>query len=847
MRDASTIPWLETTWQDLRYGFRQLRKTPVLVTVAVASLALGIGANTAIFTLINTIILQSLPVRDPGRLVLFSDDIATGVYNGNDYPDNEFSYPAYQYLQTHNDTFQSLCAFRQGTDRVVMHVAGSTEAGPQEHAKAHLVSGNYFETLGVGPTLGRVFKISDDSPSAPPVAVISHGFWQDRFHLDRNILGRSVVLNGTSFTIIGVADRSFFGERIETAPDFWLPLSTQPQVLPRDAWSNSRAQWLTAHDVFWLNFMGRLKPGVSLPTAQSSVNHRLRQLYAEQAGSHLSSDVRRKIEKFRVELKPGGSGISGLRYLYSKPLHVLMAVVALVLLIACANVATLLLARASARRQEFLARLALGASRARLLRQVLTESVLLAVLGGLVGVGFAWWCVRLLVLLLRFDPVVKVRPDLTVLTFTAVLSLLSGILFGLAPAIKFSRLEPRPGNVARTVTLGTLRWNGQHILTALQVALSLTLLLGAGLLVHSLLALEGQNVGFRRENILLLRSDASLAGYRSEELFPLYRELSERFNQLPGVLSAAVARFSPESGSSSAYSGAIEGDTTAPGRRLDIYDLPVGSHFFEALGISLVLGRAIDARDTPTSPPVAVVNETFVHQYLPHQNPIGRRISLGSPFKAPGFEIVGVAADSKYYDLHEKAKPMAFFPICQKPVTGFELVLHTSGAPERVAAEARHGLQQVSSKLPILSVSSLNVQVEQSLREQKMITSLCSIFGALALMLASIGIYGTLAYSVAGRVTEIGIRMAMGAQQSSVIWLILRDSALLVAIGVLVGLPLGLSGTRWLKNFLFGVPLADPITIAAAVLLLLVLTSLAAYVPARRAAHVDPMCALRHE
>ncbi len=847
MRDVNTINWLETTWQDLRYGVRQLGKAPVLVTVAVLSLALGIGANTAIFTLMNAVMFQSLPVRDPGRLVLFNDDISTGVYSGDDFSSNEFSYPSFQYLQLHNSSFVSLCAFRQDTDRVVMHVAGTSEAGPQERATAHLVSGNYFDTLGVNAAVGRLFKGSDDTLSAARVAVISYSFWRDRFNLDPSVLGQSLVLNDVSLTIAGVADRRFFGERIGRDPDFWLPLSTQPQVLQRDAWSNSRGMWLTARNVYWLNFMGRLKPGFSLESAQAAVNLRLRQFYSEQAGSHLSPSTRRKIENIRVELKPGGGGISGLRYLYSKPLHILTAVVALVLLIACANVATLLLARASARRQEFLARLALGASRTRLLRQVLTESILLSVLGGVVGAAFAWWCVRLLVILLRFDPVVKVRPDPAVLAFTVVISFLSGILFGIVPAIKFSRMDPGPGNAAPIANFGHLRFTSQHALIALQVALSFILLLGAGLLVHSLLALERQNLGFRRENILLLRSDAGLAGYRPEELFPLYRELSERFNQLPGVLSATITRFSPESGSTSAYSGAIEGYMATPGQELNIYDLSVGPHFFETLGMPLVLGRVIDARDTPASTPVAVVNEAFVRQYLPNQNPIGRRISLDSPFKAPGFEIVGVVADSKYYDLQEKAKPMGFLSIWQKSVTSFEVVLHTSGAPERVAAEARRTVQQVSSKLPILSVSSLNVQVEHSLKQQKMITSLCSIFGALALILASIGIYGTLAYSVAGRATEIGIRMAIGAQRSNVTWLVLRDSATLTAVGIFVGLPLGLGGTRWIKSFLFGVPTVDPVAITAAVLLILILASFAAYLPARRAARIDPMRALRHE
>jgi predicted permease len=408
-------------------------------------------------------------------------------------------------------------------------------------------------------------------------------------------------------------------------------------------------------------------------------------------------------------------------------------------------------------------------------------------------------------------------------------------------------MDPRPGNVARIAAFGRLRLDGQHALIALQVALSLILLLGAGLLVHSLLALERQDLGFRRENILLIRSNADLAGYQPDELFPLYRELEERFNQVPGVLSASVARFSPESGSTSAYSAAIEGYTPASDQRLDIYDLSVGPHFFKTLGIPLVLGRVIDARDTPGSTPVAVVNETFVRRYLPNQNPLGRRISLGAPFKAPGFEIVGIVADSKYYDLHEKPQPMGFFSMWQKSVTNFELLLHTLGAPERVAAEARRAFREVSSKLPILSVDKLSYQVEQTLREQKMITSLCSIFGGLALLLASIGIYGTLGYSVSGRVTEIGIRMAVGAQRSSVIWLVLRDSALLILVGLGIGVPLALSGSRWIKSFLFGVPPLDPAAVATAILLILILASVAGYLPARRAAKIDPMRALRHE
>ena len=376
-----------------------------------------------------------------------------------------------------------------------------------------------------------------------------------------------------------------------------------------------------------------------------------------------------------------------------------MGVVALVLLIACANVATLLLARASARRQEFLTRLALGASRTRLLRQVLTESVLLSVLGGVAGAAFAWWCVRLLAILLQFSPLVKLRPDPAVLMFAVIISLLSGILFGIVPAIKFSRMDLRPGNAARIANFGRLRYSGQHALVVLQVAVSLILLLGAGLLVHSLLALEGQDAGFRRENILLVRTDADVPGYRRDQLFPLYRELGERLNHLPGVISASIARFAPESGNTSSYKFAMKGYTPGPGQSMRVDDLTIGPRFFETLGMPLLLGRAIDARDTPASAPVAVVNEAFVRRYSPNQNPIGRRISLGSPFKEPGFEIVGVVADSKYHDLRENAQPMGFFSIWQQPVSGFELVLHTFGAPEGVAAEVRRALHRTERRI----------------------------------------------------------------------------------------------------------------------------------------------------
>ena len=834
MHETSTFVLLETCLQDIRYGFRQLLKSPVLLSVAVLSLALGIGANTAIFTLINAVMLQSLPVQDPASLVLLYDGISEGVASGDPIGD-AVSYPFYRDLRAHNASFQDLCAFRQGEDDAVMHVTGDADSR-RDTTSVHLVSGNYFDVLGVRPAAGRLLRNSDDTPASAPAAVMSYGFWQSRFHRDPAILGKTVVLNGTAFIVAGVADASFFGERIRKSPDFWLPLSFQPQILPRDA------AMLTRTDAYWLNCMGRLKPGVTLEAAQAAANLRLQSFYLALAGPHPTVDDRHKIESVHIALKPGGGGISGLRYLYAKPLRVLMAVVMLVLLIACANIAALLLARASARRQEFLCRLALGAARTRLFRQFLTESVMLALIGGLAGTLFAWWSVKTLVLLLHFSPVVKVEPNPAVLSFTLILSIATGILFGIIPAWKFSRIDLRPGSAAHI-----RRFGSTQVLITLQIALSLWLLVGAGLLTHSLIALEQQDPGFSRDRILLIRTDANLAGYQPSQYAALYRDLSDRLNQLPGVQSAAISRFSPVSGNSSSGNFSIQGYHPPEGRQMDVWDLPVGPRFFETLRIPLLLGRTIETRDTPSSTPVAVVNQSFVNEYFPGTNPIGQHIEHGAPFKAPGSEIVGVVSDSKFFDLRDKPKPMAFYPISQKPVDSFELVVRSAADPNGIATAIRSALKQFNDRLPILSQQTLDDQIEKSLDQQKMIASLCSIFGLLALLLASIGIYGTLAYSVAGRSAEIGTRMAIGAQKSDVISLVLRDLLFTVLAGLILGLPFTLAATRSLESFLFGIKPLDPLALSGAVLLIAAISLFAGYLPAHRAARIDPMRALRHE
>jgi predicted permease len=651
-REASTIVWLETLVQDVRYGCRQLGRTPLVTLVAVLSLALGIGANTAIFSLINAVMLQSLPVRDPGRLVLFYDGVATGVYSGVAFPGDMFSYRCWEYFRDHNEAFEDLSAFSQGSEDVMMRL--SSGAGRREPARGHLVSGSYFSVLGVQAAVGRVLTPADDALAAPPVAVISDTFWRRRFHADSSAIGMAVDLNGTVLTIVGVAPREFFGERVEQPPDFWLPLSFQPQIMQRDS--------LAARtDVYWLNLIGRLKPGMTLARAQAGLNTQLHQFYTAQAGAHQTTEQQRKIQAAHIELKPGGRGISWARFNYSEPLHLLMAIVALVLLIACANIASLLLARASARRRELFVRLALGSSRPRLIRQLLTESVLLALLGGAAGVALAWWTVKALGAAFGISPVIPLRPDLVVLGFTLGISVLAGIGFGLVPALRAGRIELRSSPEVRTQAMALSRFKPARALVILQVTLSFLLLTGAALLTHSLLMLESQDLGFQRENMLLVRTDPRAAGYQPAQLNALYRQIYDRLSALPGVVSATMMSYSPLSGRSSSGNFSLQGYTPEAGREMDMYIVNAGPGFFKTMGMPLLLGRSFGPRDTPASPLVAVVSQDFVREYLPGQNPIGRRFCKGAPFRDPGVEIVGVVADSKYYDPRANAKPMAYF------------------------------------------------------------------------------------------------------------------------------------------------------------------------------------------
>ncbi|HEX6546482.1 MAG TPA: ABC transporter permease, partial [Bryobacteraceae bacterium] len=803
---------------------------------------LGIGANTAIFTLIDAVMLQNLPAKDPGKLVLFYDGVETGVYSGDGFPGKWFSYASWEYFRDHNVSFENLCAFRQGVDLFMMHVAGSAETG-KERVSGHLVSGSYFDVFGIRPAIGRLLKPSDDPLNVPSVAVISFDFWNRRFHSDPSVIGTQVELNGIAFTIVGVAPQEFFGERVQAPPDFWIPLNRQPQVLPRQ-------NYVTDRQAYWLNLIGRLRPGVTREGARATLNTQLQQFYLAQVGLKVSADKRREIQKAHIDLKPGAGGISWARTKYSKPLHVLMAIVGLVLLIACANIATLLLARASARRQELSTRLALGASRARLIRQLLTESLLLALGGAIIGAALAWWGVKALALLVQLNKEIKVQPDLLVLLFTVAISLAAGIAFGLAPALRFTQWDRKGGLAARSAKFGLSGLNPMHVCLVLQVALSTVLLVGAGLLTHSLLNLENQNFGYNRDNLVLVKTDPMLAGYQPAELPALYNELLDRLNSLPGVVSASIARYSPISGAVSSDSLSIEGYTPSAGKKMTVFDVEVAPRFFETMGTPILLGRAMGPRDTTAASPVAVVNETFVRQYLPNQNPIGRHLDLDGHFKAPGFEIIGVVADSKYYAANEKPEPMAFLSVLQlggpNPYAG-QLLIRTPHDPSGITAEVRQAVRDIDDRLLVSNITTLKAQIDDSLRQQKVITMLCGFFAILALLLAAIGLHGTIAYSVTRRTNEIGIRMALGAQRSNILWIAMHETVVLLAVGLIAGAPLAAAFARWIKSFLFGLPAIDALSITTAIVTLVLGAMAASFLPARHAAQIDPMRALRHE
>jgi predicted permease len=844
---------MDAILKDLRYALRTLLKRPGFTLVAVVTLGLGIGANTAIFTLVNAVIYKKLPVANANQLVLFSDGASEGTRTSDGDPSsgeaNLFSYANYEYFRDHDPSYQSLSAFRSGESRLSVRRTDAQSAAAAQRAQGHLVSGNYFSVLGVNALLGRVLAPEDDKADAHPVAVMSYGYWKQQWNSDPQIVNHEVVLNGTSFTVVGIAPPEFFGVRVRRSPDFWIPLVFQPKI-------ELRKSFLDEHTIYWLNMVGRLKPGATIEQAQASANLEIQQFVTAEVGSKLNDDLRKTVSSIYVRLAPGARGISGLRFFYSQSLKMLMVIVALVLLIACANVGNLLLSRAASRRPEISLRLALGASRWRIMRQLLTESLLLALLGGVLGVMLAQWGVSLLVTLVARTSPIDVRPDVTILVFTAGVSLLAGLIFGMIPAVRASGMNLT--SALKEKTEGTKRTGRGGLASSLvvsQVALSMVLLAGAGLFARSLMKLQREDVGFNRDNLLLAGIDPRLAGYKPAELASLYRNLAERLNAIPGVERATVVSFSPMSGTSTSSNVTVPGYAAKEDENLVVQDMLVGPGYSESLGVPVLLGREIDQRDSEAGAKVAMVNEAFAQYFFHGENPIGKQFNFGDEDadvkgKPEMIEIVGVIGDVKYDSAREKSERMVLRPIAQvvSPSSfNANLQIRTKGDPTSFATAIRQAITQLDPKLPIYSVTTMQEQVKGTLRQEQLVAQLVSFFGGLALLLAAIGLYGVMAHGVVRRTREIGIRMALGAERRNIVWMVLRETALLVVVGVAVGVPVAIGASRLIASQLFGTSAADPLTLSLAALVLAAVGLLAGFLPARRASKVDPLIALRYE
>jgi predicted permease len=816
-------------WYDLRYSARMLLKSRAFTAVAVLSLALGIGANTAIFSLIDTVLLKNLPVKAPEQLYQIAHSGQLGIDEGGNFP-------LYRQIRDHNRSFSDVIAFNVNHWKVT--VGGETEV-----VFGQVVTGNYHSGLGVGAALGRTLTTADDQvPQGHPVAVISHAYWKRRFAQDPGVLGQSLIINLVPFTIIGVTSPDFFGLQVGRSADITVPMSMHPLVGSGAGLNNREAWWQ-------LPMLGRLRPGVSPEQARAEVDLLLKQFLDEaQTWPQLRQDVFQ-----RAELMPAGNGLAELREQFSEPLHILMAIVGLVLLIACANVANLLLARAAARQKEIAIRLALGAGRLRLIRQLLTESVLLAVLGGLLGLLFAHRGADYLVSFIPQNgaPItLHFSPDLRVLGFTVALSLLTGILFGLAPALRATGLDLNPvlKDDARGFGGGRSRLRLGRLLVVAQVAISLVLLIGAGLFVRSLQKLRGIDTGFDRNNILLFTINAYGTDYRDARLATLYRDLLERVSFIPGVRSASLSGYSPLSGSSQGRRIAVPGFAHQSEEDWSIGVNWVGPNYFETMGISLVAGRAFSTVDNERAPRVVVISESVARYYFPNVNPLGRRITVSQPPEGGECEVVGVVKDAKFQSLRGENRRLVYLSHLQGPPWKLmTFALRTEGNPSGLIAAARNEVRAVGKDIPITEVKTLAAQIDETLAQERLVATLAGFFGLLALLLSCLGLYGIMAYAVARRTREIGIRMALGAQPGNVLWQVMRETLALVLIGVVTGLPAAMTAARLIPIPLFELTASDPLTIAMATALLIAVAGPAGYLPARRAARVDPLVALRSE
>jgi predicted permease len=826
---------------ELRYALRSLAKSPGFTAVAILSLALGIGANTAVFSMLDGVLLHLLPVRNATELVQFRE---IGQHYGNNNGMNALSYPKYQDFRDQNQVFSGMFC------RYGVPVSVSFE-GRNERSMGELVSGTYFPVLGVHPALGRLFTPEEDrTPDGAPLAVLGFDYWKTRFAGDPSVIGRQILVNDHQLTIIGVAEAGFEGvERLFTTRIF-IPVVMADQI-------TSKIKPLDDRRSRWVQIFGRLKPGVSLQTAKASLQpifHRALEMEVQQKEfAHASNYTRQQYLRMTLDVMPGGAGQNEAKQFLEAPLWALMAMVGLVLLIACANVANLMIARATARQKEIAIRLSMGASRLRLVRQLLVEGVLLSLIGGLLGLALLPWTLQLLFRIMpHMDPPLRFQTDinLSALTFVLVVSLFTAILFGLAPAMRATRpdlattLKEQAGAVAGG---GHAGW--RKMLAAAQVSLSLLLLIGAGLFVRSLQNLKDLDPGFDVTNLLSFSVDPTLGGYKPERAKQFYKELTQNLKALPGARSAALCVVAPLSYDDWESSVAVEGYTAKPGEDMAPHVNYVSPGFFEAFKIPLYGGRDFTEKDAIGALKVVVVNEKFARQYFGNQSPVGRHIGLGGdPGTKTDIEIIGVVRDTKYETMIQEIPRQIFFPYLQSEfAAGMTAFVRTDMGSAQMFPVLRTAVRRINPNLPVYGMKTEESQRDDSMAVQRLAATLSGAFGVLATVLAAIGLYGVMAFVVVRRTREIGIRMALGAAAGNVIWLVMREVLLLVGAGVLVGLPAALAVTRLLGSQLFGVQPNDAVTITAATVGIVAIAALSGYLPARRATRVDPLIAIRCE
>ena len=829
-----------TLLQDVSFAFRTFRKSPLFVAVAVLSITFGIGANTAIFTLADQILVRLLPVRQPEQLVLLS---AVGQHYGNNQGQNRISYPMYQDFRDHGGPFSAMFCFRE-VDMSLQY------AGHTERVSGEVVSGNYFPVLGVHAALGRLFTASDDRfQGSHPVAVLSYGFWQTRFAANPGVIGQKLVINSYPFTIIGVSQPGFSGTDPGYAPQVRVPIMMAGKLERYLDLNDRRSRWLTA--------FARLKPGFTIKQARASLQpffHQILEMEVKQKEfAKASPYMKQAFLKMSMDVLPASRGRSSLRRQFSEPLLVLMGTVVLVLLIACANVANLLIARATSRRKEIAVRLALGSGRWRIIRQLLVESLLLSMAGGTAGLLLAIVADKILISLLPPSSVplaISSSPDGRILAFTLGLSLITGILFGLVPALQATRpdvadtLKDQAGAVAGGSSTGI-----RKLLVVAQIALSLLLLIAAGLFTRSLEKLKELDPGFRTSNLLAFKVDPTLNGYTPERTKMFYEHLKESLETLPGVDRAALAVVPVMEGDEWDEWVTIDSYSPKTGELPDPHMNFVSPDYFKTMEIALLAGRDVRRTDVLSSPKVCIVNEVFAKKYFGTVNAVGHKIGMGNDAGTKtDITIIGVARNTKYESMRDEIPVEVFRPYQQLEFgTGITAYVRTARNPDLIFSNIRKRVHDLDPNLPMFEAITLERQMENSLVTERLVALLSSGFGFLATALASIGLYGVMAYTVTRRTREIGVRMAVGASATDVLWLVLRETLILLAIGIVVALPSTWILTQFIRSQLYGIQPTDPLSIVAATLGIAAVALLSGYVPGRRATRIEPMRALRHE